>query len=110
MPFPSFDRPAQRLVLLACAAMLFASSALAADRSALERDARNALQKLNATVPAANALSKDAVAVLVFPKITKAGLGIGGQFGSGVLFRQGKGEGFYDTRGAWVCRATRSRG
>jgi lipid-binding SYLF domain-containing protein len=32
--------------------------------------------------------------VLVFPKITKASLGIGGQYGSGVLFKRGKAAGY----------------
>lgn len=88
----------------ACMAMLMAAllpaSAQAADRGALERDARAALQRLTATVPAAKNLSGSATAVLVFPKITKAGLGIGGQYGDGVLFKGGKAVGFYNTSGA----------
>jgi lipid-binding SYLF domain-containing protein len=74
--------------------------ALAADRTALERDARSAYDKLLASVPVAKSLSKDAAAVLVFPKITKAGLVVGGQYGDGVLFRQGKAVGYYNTSGA----------
>ena len=38
--------------------------------------------------------------MLVFPKITKAGLGIGGQYGDGVLFKAGKVAGYYNTSGA----------
>jgi lipid-binding SYLF domain-containing protein len=72
----------------------------AADRGALERDARAALQKLNSRVPAAKSLSQSATAVLVFPKITKAGLGVGGQYGDGVLFKAGRVVGFYNTSGA----------
>jgi lipid-binding SYLF domain-containing protein len=88
-------------VLIAVAAALLAPTlAMATDRSALERDARTVLQKLTATVPAAKSLSKDAVAVLVFPKITKAGLVVGGQYGDGVLFKAGKTAGFYNTSGA----------
>ena len=75
-------------------------TALAADRGALERDARAALNKLTATVPAAKALSGSATAVLVFSKITRAGLGIGAQYGDGVLFKGGKVAGFYNTSGA----------
>jgi lipid-binding SYLF domain-containing protein len=45
-------------------------------------------------------LSGTATAVLVFPKITKAGLGIGGQYGDGVLLKSGKVAGFYNTSGA----------
>ena len=51
-------------------------------------------------MPAAKALGKDAVAVLVFPKITKAGLVVGGQFGEGVLLKGGKAAGYYNTAGA----------
>ena len=38
-----------------------------------------ALQQLYANVPLAKALGPKAQAILVFPKVTKAGLGIGGQ-------------------------------
>ena len=83
------------------AALLAPASALAADsRGALERDARNTYQKLIAGVPAARLLSREAVAVLVFPKITKAGLVVGGQYGDGVLFAGGKVAGYYNTTGA----------
>ena len=38
--------------------------------------------------------------MLVFPKVTKAGLGVGGQFGEGVLWRKGKAAGYFNTAGA----------
>ena len=82
-----------------CGAML-ASSTWAADRSALERDARAALQQLTSTVPSAKSISGSAMAVLVFPKITKAGLGVGGQYGDGVLFKGDKVAGYYNNSGA----------
>jgi lipid-binding SYLF domain-containing protein len=84
----------------AFALVFLSAAAAAADRAALERDARAALQRLTATVPAAKSLSGAASAVLVFPKITKAGLVVGGQYGDGVLFRGGKVAGFYNTSGA----------
>lgn len=90
-----------RLFTIAAAAVLLApAAAIAADRAALEREARNAYQKLIASVPAAKALSKEAVGVLVFPKITKAGLVVGGQYGEGVLFKGGKPAGYYKNTGA----------
>ena len=83
--------PITKLLLTAAAAFaLLPATALAADRAALERDARAALQTLTGSVPAAKSLSGSAGAVLVFPKVTKAGLGVGGQTGDGVLFKQGK--------------------
>ena len=93
----------QRLRRLCLAALLAGAlpvSASATDRAALERDGRAALEKLTASVPAAKSLSQSAEAVLVFPRITKAGLGIGGQYGDGVLLRRGKADGFYNTSGA----------
>jgi lipid-binding SYLF domain-containing protein len=93
--------PIAKLLLMASVAFaLLPAGALAVDRSALERDARAALQKLTGSVPAAKSLSASASAVLVFPKITKAGLGVGGQYGDGVLFKQGKVAGYYNTAGA----------
>lgn len=51
-------------------------------------------------MPAAQALAKDAKAVLVFPKVTKAGLVIGGQYGEGALIQGGKVVSYYSTTGA----------
>jgi lipid-binding SYLF domain-containing protein len=84
---------------LFCGALLSAP-VWGADHGALERDARAALQRLTSSVAAAKSLSGSATAVLVFPKITKAGLGIGGQYGDGVLFKAGKVAGYYNTSGA----------
>lgn len=90
-----------RWLLIALATALLApAAAIAADHAALERDARSAYKKLIAKIPAAKDLSRNAVAVLVFPKITKAGLVVGGQYGDGVLFKQGKTSGYYNTAGA----------
>jgi lipid-binding SYLF domain-containing protein len=84
----------------AVALTLAAMPALAQARPALDGDARRAYNTLVARVPAAKALGKSAVAVLVFPKITKAGLVIGGQFGEGALLRGGKVTGYYRNAGA----------
>jgi lipid-binding SYLF domain-containing protein len=86
------------IVALALAAGM--PRAMAQGRGALDADATRAYTDLVAKVPAAKALGKDATAVLVFPKITKAGLGIGGQYGDGVLLRSGKPAGYYNTSGA----------
>jgi lipid-binding SYLF domain-containing protein len=74
--------------------------ASAQGRGALEADAKRAYTNLVARIPAAKALSKDAVAVLVFPKITKAGLMVGGQYGDSVLLGSDKAAGYYNTSGA----------
>jgi lipid-binding SYLF domain-containing protein len=76
------------------------SQAFAASKSELNASSKRALDKLVATVPAAAAMKSKAVAILVFPSITKAGLMIGGQYGDGVLWRGGKPVAYYNTSGA----------
>jgi lipid-binding SYLF domain-containing protein len=89
--------PSAAFVLVA---ILLAVPVFAADRAALEADAKKAYNNLVAKVPAAKALGKSAVAVLVFPSITKADLVVGGQFGDGVMLRGGRAVGFYNRSGA----------
>ena len=95
--------PSIRSLFMALAVVLSVviSAPAAADSKAdLERTSRAALSKLVAKVPAAKALNEKAVAVLVFPSITKAGFVVGGQYGEGVLWRGGKAVGYYSTAGA----------
>ena len=92
-----------RLALILLAVFTLCSiawPASAQNRATLDRDAKRVYDKLIASVPAAKSLSKDAVAVLVFPKITKAGFIVGGQYGEGVLMQGRKLVGYYSTAGA----------
>jgi lipid-binding SYLF domain-containing protein len=88
--------------LAAAATIVLAQPAAAATAAELTRDAQAALNSLYAKNPGAKAIGKDAVAVLVFPSVVKAGLGVGGQFGEGVLFRGGKASAYYNTAGASI--------
>jgi len=76
--------------------------AIAATAAEIARDANASLQQLYAAVPAAKALGANAAAILVFPKVTKAGLGVGGQYGEGALLKGGKAAAYYSTAGASV--------
>ena len=98
--FSQVSQLSRWLLMATLSALLAPAAAIAADRAALERDARSAYQKLIDKIPAAKVLSREAVAVLVFPTIIKAGLVVGGQYGDGVLFRAGKASGYYNTSGA----------
>ncbi len=71
-------------------------TAHAASARQISRDADQALRALYATQPKARELGKQAKAILVFPKIIKAGLIIGGQGGDGVLRVGGKTAGYYN--------------
>jgi len=63
----------------------------------VDRDVTVALDKLLSHSPAAAKLAQTAKAVLVFPKILKAGLMIGGHHGQGALRKDGKTVGYYNT-------------
>jgi len=76
--------------------------AVAADKAEITKNAQAALESLYAKVPGAKALGAQARAILVFPKVTKAGLGIGGQHGDGALLKGGQAVGFYSTSGASI--------
>ena len=73
--------------------------AYAAGAAEISGNAQAALKSLYAKVPAAKTIGAKAQAVLVFPKITKAGLGVGGQFGEGALIKGGKTVAYYNTTG-----------
>jgi lipid-binding SYLF domain-containing protein len=94
------SRRAMVVALVFALPIAASAPALAASKSALESSSKKALDKLVAVVPAASALNQKAVAVLVFPSITKAGFVVGGQYGEGVLWRRGKPVGYYNTSGA----------
>jgi len=96
--------------LLATAAALalgvVASTAWAATAEDLDRDAAQTLQTLYKINPAADAISKKAKAILVFPKIVKAGLVFGGSYGEGVLMKGARVTGYYNSASAsWGWQA-----
>ena len=92
--------------LLAGAALLCAAHpSVAQDKgktaaAELGSESQAALQQLYASVDLAKQLGPKAQAILVFPKVTKAGLGIGGQYGEGTLLKKGSAAGYYKTTGA----------
>ena len=88
------------LVALTCALPLLAGTGHAASKAELDAESKRVFEKLIADVPAARALNERALAVLVFPSITKAGFMVGGQYGEGVLWKRGKPVAYYNNAGA----------
>ncbi|MFA7437219.1 YSC84-related protein [Castellaniella sp.] len=74
-------------------------ASLAASDAALEADAWTALEQLYQQQPEAHWLAEHASAILVFPRIVKAGLIVGGERGKGVLFKDGQPDGRYASTG-----------
>jgi lipid-binding SYLF domain-containing protein len=70
----------------------------AAAASAAEIDVQvvAALNRFDQEVPAGRELLARAKAVLVFPKVIKAGFGIGGEYGEGALRINGRSVGYYN--------------
>ena len=70
-----------------------------AAKSAKEIDAKvdAALERFGTEVFAGKELIKKAKAVLVFPKVIKAGIGLGGEYGTGALRINGKTVDYYNT-------------
>ena len=86
---------------LACTPSLLAQDEKGKTEAAkLASESKAALQTLVASVPLAAQLAKSAHAVLVFPTITKAGLGVGGQYGEGALLKKGTAVAYYKNTGA----------
>lgn len=97
---PNSRRSVARLLAISAATFALSSFtplAISATADDLNKDAAQALQMLYKTSPVAEELSKKAKAVLVFPKIIKAGLVFGGSYGEGVLNKKAGGVDYYNS-------------
>jgi lipid-binding SYLF domain-containing protein len=84
----NIGRRLQHLLIVVAATITlasFAGATYAATAEDLNKDAEQALKILYKSNPIAEDISKKARAILVFPKIIKAGLVFGGSYGEGVL-------------------------
>jgi lipid-binding SYLF domain-containing protein len=81
-------------------AVLAGGEAVAASAGDINSSAHQALAQLYRQEPHAKALGAKAVAVLVFPKIYKGGIIVGGQTGDGALLVRGLTEAYYNISAA----------
>jgi lipid-binding SYLF domain-containing protein len=91
--------------ILVATVLVGAPTTLAQDKGKTEAaelagKSQEALKALYASTPLAKELGPKAQAILVFPEVTKAGLGIGGQYGEGALLTKGSASAYYKTTGA----------
>lgn len=83
-----------------------ASPATAQSAEDLNQQSRQALESLERTNPAAAALASQARAVLIFPRIVKAGFVFGGAYGEGALMQGSNVRGYYNSvEGSWGLQA-----
>lgn len=88
------------LAVTAAGVTLRPRAAHASSARQINRDVDIALRDLYAVQPKARELGRHAKAILIFPKILKAGLIIGGQGGDGALRAGNKNVGYYNIAAA----------
>ena len=85
------------LTLVALLAIVVAPAAGQADSATeINADANATLQSFVAQNPSARELGRKAAGILVFPSVIKAGIGLGGEYGEGVLIIRGEPAGYYN--------------
>lgn len=88
-----------RSILMLCAlsfTLLLPGASEAASAGTVDKRVRETLNDLYAHRPAVRGLVQGAAGVLVFPRVYKAGIGIGGEYGEGALLERGRTYGYYN--------------
>ncbi len=87
---------------LALAALLMSAVSFGATRAEIDKGVHVAMHQFYELNPQHKDLVARAKGVLVFPRITKGGVGIGGEFGEGALRVDGKNVAYYSVSSASV--------
>ena len=88
------------LLLSCCTTTPMAGAGTTDKRHEIDAAATSALARLSTTIPGSRELVGKARGVLVFPSVLAAGLGVGGEYGEGVLRVGGKSVDYYSTASA----------
>jgi lipid-binding SYLF domain-containing protein len=88
--------------MLAVATLATSATAFAASKTHIKERVSATLTQFNAINPENTALESKAAGILVFPRVTKGGIGVGGEFGEGALQVNGRTVGFYSVGAASV--------
>lgn len=87
---------------LAAVTVFTSAMSFAASRAEIDKSVGTTLTQFNSLNSSNRGLLKKAAGVLVFPEVTKAGAGVGGEHGQGVLQVKGKTVGYYSVASASV--------
>ena len=82
--------------------VLFSSSVLAKSKEEINILTDATVQRFKEEVTGGQAFLSSAAAILVFPQVLKAGFGIGGEYGEGVLRKGGNNLAYYSTASASI--------
>ena len=88
--------------LIAIIALVFATAASAASKQEIDAQVRETLGQFQKQTSAGHELAQKAAGMLVFPKVIKAGIGIGGEYGEGALLIHGKPVAYYNLASASI--------
>ncbi|GAB5499875.1 MAG: lipoprotein [Pseudohongiellaceae bacterium] len=89
-------------LLTVIASILLASTADAASAEEIDARIEEAMAEFYEESSAGRALAQRAAGMLVFPRVIKAGIGIGGEYGEGALLVNGGTEAYYSVASASV--------
>lgn len=78
------------------------AQAAAASRAEIDANVEEALTQFYAESAAGRSLAQQAAGMLVFPRVIKAGIGIGGEYGEGALIVGGRNVAYYNTASASI--------
>lgn len=82
--------------------MLGGAPGHAASAAALDADGHATMERFFSSVAGSRDLANKAQGILVFPSVVKAGMGIGGEYGEGVLYIRGKPQAYYNVISASI--------
>ncbi|MBL1320333.1 MAG: hypothetical protein COA63_004640 [Methylophaga sp.] len=89
-------------IVLTSLSLSFSSVATAASASEINIGVKEALKRFKTEISGGEEFLKQAKAILIFPNVIKAGIGIGGEYGEGALQIAGKTTAYYSTAAASI--------
>jgi len=89
-------------VILAAIFVLLGTSLYAKSAAEIDREADQAIAMFKKQIKGGSEFLDTAKGVLIFPKVIKAGIGVGGEYGEGVLRIHGKSVQYYSTASASI--------
>ncbi len=92
----------RRVLFFIFVTLFLAQNAFAATAREIDVSVDVALERFYKEVPGSKSFAKKANAILVFPSVIKAGIGIGGEYGEGALRIGGKTVDYYNTIAASI--------
>ena len=92
----------KKFSLLAMLTLACSSVAIAASKVEIDANVEVALEKFYEESPAGKRLAEKSVAMLVFPRVVKAGVGVGGEYGEGALLVNGNTQAYYNVASASI--------